>query len=121
MIAALIVAFVAGHATPVTCDAQNRSGWYHPETRSVQLAPWVCGGLATREPWFVGQALVVTIHEGEHAAGVADEHEAQCRALALVGPIAGRFLRFGPARQAQTVAAARAYQAELAPPYGGAC
>ncbi len=113
-----IVSLIAGTGHPVTCNAAGSGLYTAPR---VQLAPWVCSGLHSKSAWFQAQALVVTLHEAEHAKRLTDEHETQCAALAALPMVARLVLHATVKRQKQLALAAERFSQLAGPPYSGDC
>ena len=103
----------------------------------VELSPWVChadlwltagrGGRAAvarrlglpgtvaDEAGEAGAAALITLHEAEHASGVADESGAECGALALLPHVLARYLQGANRRAA--LAGALAWHEQLPESY----
>lgn len=122
IIVALLAAAIIGHPTPVTCNytATQHAGYYDGQTISLQ--PMICAGLsryATDKQLAV--SIFVIAHEAEHAVGVTDEHEADCRALPWVARLARRFFSASPIRQWRLAMIAVNFHLSQPEPYGGQC
>jgi len=115
----LLAALIIGHAVPVICVDRTDFAGYWTGTRIELSSTWACPGLKrTASDRQRGLAFLTVLHEAFHAAGVADEHEATCRALTIMP----RFLRaLKVARRGLIVHAAWKIQAGLRAPYGGPC
>jgi len=118
-VAELLAALIIGHTVPITCVNRTDFAGYWTGERIELSSTWACPGFRrTASDRQRGLAFLTVLHEAFHAAGVADEHEATCKALAVMP----RFLRaLRVARRALIVHAAWKIQAGLRPPYGGAC
>lgn len=102
---AAVVALIAGHPVPVTCDADAGtlgSAWLASTQPTVQLSPYVCSTWTRMrrgipdESWLaaIGQDLTAAVHEGEHVRYSSyDEALTECRTLrdlpAVVAGIVG--------------------------------
>jgi len=118
-VAELLAALIIGHTVPIICvDRADFAGYWTGE-RIELSSTWACPGLRrTASDWRRGLAFLTVLHEAFHAAGTADEHEATCRALAIMP----RFLRaLNVARRGLIVHAAWKIQAGLQAPYGEPC
>ncbi len=97
---------LAGHSTVVNCWSQQdwerfqtwqsahdnsravkALGVTYPDTRRIQLSPFVCQVLAqvlvasAHQPLFTAAAVNVLAHESAHASGIDAESRAECRAI----------------------------------------
>lgn len=106
---------IAGHPVTVSC-ASGVTEWaattknagytfdvdgftYVGGAPILYLAPRICDvleadlhvGPTKTGDWFNGLAIKVLLHEASHQAGLADEHAAECNALALLKTYAPRF------------------------------
>lgn len=123
LFAQTLVALVIGHPVSFSCgNIDPHYGWY--DANRIVIAAYLCpyldldpGASKLALARFSLAALVVT-HEAEHAAGIEDEHRANCEAVRDLPAVLKRL----KVRHAADVAreAARIAKAQ-APPYGGKC
>jgi hypothetical protein len=147
---AAVVASLVGQPTPVTCAsteqwaadpaviadvslygftpaAYTRLGAGPPE---IALGPFGCQYLSllfeapgtqdARTRFFEGEALLLLVHESQHAAGWAAEADAECRAVALYPSVAGT-LGLSPAAVQGLAVGAAAYHASMPSYYRTGC
>jgi hypothetical protein len=147
---AAVVASLVGHPTPVTCAsaeqwasdpaviadvslygftpaAYTRLGAGSPE---IAVGPFGCqylsllfeapGANDARTRFFEGEALLLLVHETQHAAGWAAEAEAECRAVALYPSVVAT-LGLSPAAAQGLAAGAAAYHASMPSYYRTGC
>ena len=125
LFAATLASLVIGHPVPVECGPlPGHMGWYDQAHDRIVIADWLCphleadpskGGIVLQR--FAYAALVV-VHEAEHAAGIRDEHEANCEAVRDLKPLL-KLLRVPKATA--IVSYAKQVAQNQAPPYGGKC
>ena len=117
LLAATVTTIIAGRPVPVTCgDTLGNSGWYQTARDAIVMNPIECALLGSTTDASRAHGLHTLIHEAEHAAGLMDEHAADC-ATVRAFPAVIRRLRW-PARLA---AISQRIHDSLPAPYSGAC
>ena len=115
----LVTSFVAGRPVPVSCDTipGGHAGRYDIPRDVIVLSPLACVGFTARTG-SRAQAVAVysLVHEAEHAAGILDEHQADCAAFAAFPTVVKRA---GLSRL--LVRWAQGIHDSFPAPYSGAC
>jgi hypothetical protein len=141
--AAFLVAFAiaaGGNPSSVSCNPDlTYNGLTFRATHAVEISPRVCGGLlllqaSARERERIRAAnslyasdvdemmalgALTLAHEAQHAAGILDEGEAQCRAVRLAPSLLGRYL--SGIELADAVQDVSVLHARDLPPYNSVC
>lgn len=125
LFAQALVALVIGHPTPFQCVTwlDPHAGWYDGTTiwlSQAQVCDELTANEVTQNPWLFAYSALAVTHEAEHAAGIVDEHAANCKAVAdLPKVLAAVGIARAPAKVIWKHA--RSLARGMPAPYGGAC